>query len=119
MSYEKVLGEVVRDVRLRAGLTHEACAEVVNATHLRQIEKGLAAVSIDTLVALCGVLGVSPNQLLLVADARSAGQAVEEHLSANTQQIRLRSEARGVGNDCASTCRTRWHPYHKKEKNRT
>lgn len=93
MSYEKVLGEVVRDIRLRAGLTHEACADVINATHLRQIEKGLAAVRIDTLVALCGVLGVSPGQLLLVADARSAGEGVEEHLGANNKQIRLLLEA--------------------------
>lgn len=89
MSYEKVLGEVVRDVRLRAGLTHEACAEVVNATHLRQIEKGLAAVRIDTLVALCGVLGVSPSQLLLVVEARAVGEEVEEHLGANNKQIRM------------------------------
>jgi hypothetical protein len=39
------------------------------------------------------VLGVSPSQLLLVAEARSAGQAVEEHLGANNKQIRLLLEA--------------------------
>ncbi|WP_447591055.1 helix-turn-helix domain-containing protein [Aquipseudomonas campi] len=93
MSYEKVLGEVVRDIRLRVGLTHDACAEVINASHLRQIEKGLAAVRIDTLVALCGVLGVSPSQLLLVVEARSAGLDVEGHLSASSKHLRALLDA--------------------------
>ncbi|WPC04692.1 transcriptional regulator [Pseudomonas benzenivorans] len=93
MSYEKVLGEVVRDIRLRAGLTHDACGEVINATHLRQIEKGLAAVRIDTLVALCEVLGVSPSQLLLVVEARSVGEEVEGRLAVNNKQIRALLEA--------------------------
>ncbi|WP_350446513.1 transcriptional regulator [Pseudomonas solani] len=93
MSYEKVLGEVVRDVRLRAGLTHDACAEVINASHLRQVEKGLAAVRIDTLVALCGVLGVSPSQLLLVVEARSASLDVERHLSASNKHLRALLDA--------------------------
>src|SRR3546814_15658452 len=28
-----------------------------------------------------------------------------------------RSEERSVGNECVSTCRTRWSPYHEKKKN--
>src|SRR3546814_21168855 len=28
-----------------------------------------------------------------------------------------RSEERRVGNECVSTCRSRWSPYHKKKKN--
>ncbi|MCY1305451.1 hypothetical protein D9M70_552580 [compost metagenome] len=39
------------------------------------------------------MLGVSPSQLLLVAEARSVGQEVEEHLGANNKQIRLLLEA--------------------------
>ena len=88
MIYEKVLGEVVRDIRLRAGLTHVACAEVINASHLRQIEKGLAVIRVDTLVALCGVLGVAPSQVLLVVEARCAGQGVEAHLAASNKRLR-------------------------------
>lgn len=93
MSYEKVLGEAVRDVRLRAGLTHDACAEVINASHLRQIEKGQAVIRIDTLVALCGVLGMSPSQLLLVVEARSAGHEVEGHLVASNKHFRALLDA--------------------------
>lgn len=88
MGYEQVLGEVIRDVRLQAGLTHLACAEVINGAHLRQIEKGKSAIKIDTLVALCGVLGVTPSQLLLVVEARLANKDVEVHLAANAAQLR-------------------------------
>jgi len=87
MSYEKVLGGVVRDIRLRSGLTHDAFVEVINATHLRQIEKGLTVIRVDTLVALCGVLGVSPSQVLLVVEARRAGKGVEEHLAASNKRL--------------------------------
>src|SRR3546814_15283109 len=31
--------------------------------------------------------------------------------------IRPRSEARRVGKECGSTCRSRWSPYHSKKKN--
>src|SRR3546814_19445023 len=31
---------------------------------------------------------------------------------------RLRSEERRVGQECVSTCRSRWSPYHKKKKNK-
>ncbi|MDH4561709.1 Fis family transcriptional regulator [Pseudomonas sp. BN411] len=87
MGYQQVLGEVIRDVRLQARLTHLECAEAINGGHLRQVEKGLKAIKIDTLVALCGVLGVTPSQLLLVVEARLAGHDVEEHLAASNAQL--------------------------------
>lgn len=88
MGYEQVLGEVIRDVRLQAGLTYDACAEVINRSHLHLLEKGLYAIKIDTLMALCGVLGVTPSQMLLVVEARLANQGVEEHLAASIAQFR-------------------------------
>src|SRR3546814_14090717 len=33
-------------------------------------------------------------------------------------QVAWRSEARRVGKECVSTCRSRWSPYHKKKKTR-
>ncbi|MCY1553921.1 hypothetical protein D9M68_904530 [compost metagenome] len=56
--------------------------------HLRRVEKGLKVIKIDTLVALCGVLGVTPSQLLLVVEARLANKDVEVHLAANAAQLR-------------------------------
>lgn len=87
MKYEKVLGEVLRDVRLRAGLTHVACSGAINASHLRQVEKGLKVVRIDTLAALCGVLGVAPSHVLLVVEARCAGLSVKKHLSKSSEML--------------------------------
>lgn len=87
MSYKKVLGGVIRDIRLRSGLTHDACAEVINATYLRQIEKGFSVIKIDTLIALCDVLDVSPSQVLLIVEARRAGKGVEEHLAASSKRL--------------------------------
>ncbi|WP_160015454.1 helix-turn-helix domain-containing protein [Pseudomonas sp. 8BK] len=88
MNFEKVLGEVVRDVRIRTGLPHEAFAETISASHLRQVEKGLTVLRIDTLVALCNELGVSTSQILLVAEARQAGVEVEGLLSTNNKKMR-------------------------------
>lgn len=88
MSYEKVLGEVLRDVRLRAGIPHEDLAGIINASHLREIEKGLSVLKLDTLGALCEMLGITPSQLFLVVEARLAGQTVEVRLATNAKMFR-------------------------------
>ena len=88
MSYEKVLGEVLQDVRLHSGIPHEDLVGVINASHLRVVEKGLAALKINTLGALCEVLGVTPSQILLAVEARLSGQSVEARLAANTKIFR-------------------------------
>src|SRR3546814_13731369 len=36
--------------------------------------------------------------------------------AAALRRAALRSEARRVGNECVSTCRSRWSPYHSKKK---
>ncbi|WP_036993691.1 helix-turn-helix domain-containing protein [Metapseudomonas furukawaii] len=87
MGYEKALGEVIRDLRLQAGLTHDACAEVITRSHLRQVEKGLSVLKIDMLMALCSLLGVTPSQLLLVVEARLANHSVEEHLTESIKRL--------------------------------
>lgn len=89
MSFDKLLGEVVRDIRIRTGLTHDAFAEIISAAHLRQIEKGLATIKIDTLMALSNELGVSTSQLLLLVEARQAGVPIEGFLSANNKKMRV------------------------------
>src|SRR3546814_18739809 len=35
------------------------------------------------------------------------------------RKIRVRSEARRVGKECVSPCRSRWSPYHSKKKEKT
>ncbi len=88
MGYEKVLGEVIRDVRLHSGLTHETCAAFINSSHLRDVEKGLTDIGVGLLVELCELLGVAPSQLLLVVEARCAGHRVEGYLASSNKKLR-------------------------------
>src|SRR3546814_20760293 len=44
--------------------------------------------------------------------ARSEAGLIERHRIRSTIYKRRRSEARRVGKECVSTCRSRWSPYH-------
>src|SRR3546814_8994835 len=37
---------------------------------------------------------------------------IRRDIESHTSQLRDRSEERRVGNECVSTCRSRWSPYH-------
>lgn len=88
MSYEKVLGEVLRDVRLQQGIPHEDLAGIINSSHLREVEKGLSVIKLDTLGALCEMLGVTPSQVLLAVEARLAGQPLKLLLATHAKMFR-------------------------------
>lgn len=88
MSYEKVLGEVLRGIRLQVGLTRGSCGEVLSIPNMRKVENGQAVIKINTLVALCEVLGVEPSHVLLVVEARRAGLDIEEQIGASNKKFR-------------------------------
>lgn len=90
MSYEKVLGEVLRDVRLRAGIPYEGLAGIISETNLRAIETGQSVSKLSTLIALSEAFGLSPSQVLLAVEARLAGQTPEARLAANAKMFRKR-----------------------------
>src|SRR3546814_18564572 len=46
---------------------------------------------------------------------RSGFRPESSHRRERFPQIRLRSEERRVGQECVSTCRSRWSPYHYKK----
>lgn len=60
------IGEHVRVLRLRSGLTVRELARRVgvSASHISQVERGIGAFSVPTLYAVAGELGVSMNDLL-------------------------------------------------------
>ena len=87
MPYEKVLGRVLRDIRLQAGITRSECVEVLTIANLSQVENGLVAIRIDTLVGLCEVLGVALADVLLVVEARLSDLGVEEQLAVSDARI--------------------------------
>lgn len=62
-------GKKVRSFRKARRLTQEALAEMadISASFLGHIERGTRTASMDTLIALCNALNVSP-QILLSAD---------------------------------------------------
>src|SRR3546814_11565667 len=53
----------------------------------------------------------------LQVEQRGGVVDVVEHIGGVMEDRRLRSEARRVGKEGVSTCRSRWSPYHTKEKN--
>ena len=62
----KSIGKRVKIARIRAELTQEKLAELVDlsTTHLSNIETGTTRVSLQTMVALANALGVTADDLL-------------------------------------------------------
>src|SRR3546814_13937864 len=52
---------------------------------------------------------VRPSELLFIFDRNSYSEELKKF-----RLTEVRSEARRVGKECVSTCRSRWVPYHKK-----
>src|SRR3546814_18490197 len=53
------------------------------------------------------------------AFAHIADEEAKEAFDPNLSEAEARSEARRVGKECVSTCRSRWSPYPYKNKNRS
>lgn len=87
MRYEAVLGQVLRDVRLQAGLALTDCVAVLTAANLSQIENGLAVIQIESLVGLCEVLGVAPSDVFLLVEARRSGLSIEDQIAVSTARL--------------------------------
>ena len=62
----KDFGARIRQIRREKNLTQEALAEMINVSpsFLGHVERGTRVASIDTLIALCNKLNVSPEYLL-------------------------------------------------------
>lgn len=74
-------GQQIRRIRKQRRLTQEQLAEQIDmsASFLGHIERGTRVASIDTLMKLCAVLAVTPNDLLgdeLLAQAAELPETV-------------------------------------------
>lgn len=60
------MGQRIRALRRGAMLTQEELAQQagISASFLGHIERGTRVLSVETLMALCNALGVTPNELL-------------------------------------------------------
>ena len=63
----KILGERIREERLRLGLTQERLSEDIgiSSAYLGQIERGERSVTLEKLIPLANRLGVSIDSLLI------------------------------------------------------
>lgn len=87
MGFEKVLGQVLRDVRLQAGLSRTECAERIHKANLSKIENGQTLPRIDTLAALCELMGLALADLLLIVEARQSGHSLEEQIALSNKRL--------------------------------
>lgn len=85
--YSVTLGGVIRDLRLRAGLSGDAFSGALSRANLYRVESGQAQVRLGTLAQLCDVLGLSPSNVLLIVEARIAGLSVAECLEKSAAQL--------------------------------
>lgn len=85
----KDLGNRIRNSRREMGLTQEELAEKagISASFLGHIERGSRVASLETLVDLCNLLGVTP-QYLLSASLHTFDASMPEGLS-ERDRIRL------------------------------
>src|SRR3546814_11186877 len=65
------------------------------------------------------VLNPATGETILELPEASAEQIDRAVAAAGKAFQSWRSEARRVGKECVSTCRSRWSPYHKKKKTNT
>lgn len=93
MDYRQALGETIRDVRINQGLSRDALAEITSRSYVREIEQGLTTIGIDMLVAIADRLGSSPSELMLIAEARLAGEDLQAHARMRMKQISRRDKA--------------------------
>jgi transcriptional regulator with XRE-family HTH domain len=65
-SLQGIIAENVRRFRREAGLSQERLADVCgyHRTYIGEIERGLRNITIATLEAIAGALGVTPQRLL-------------------------------------------------------
>ena len=73
MDYLEALGQILREVRVAAGLSREGCAEVLNRDHLAKVEQGRQAISVLKFNSLCEYLGISQSLVLTAVEARLIG----------------------------------------------
>ncbi|HCF9254926.1 TPA: helix-turn-helix transcriptional regulator [Pseudomonas aeruginosa] len=87
MGFEKVLGQVLRDIRIHSGLTRTELVETLHVSNLSKIENGQILPRIDTLAAICGLLGVALSDVLLVVEARRSGLDVEDQIRRSNKRL--------------------------------
>lgn len=88
MDYLQVLGQIIRELRVGAGLSREACSGVLNRDHLAKVEQGRQALTLVKFKSLCDLLNASPSQVLFTVEARLSAASLDAYQVRWEQQIR-------------------------------
>lgn len=98
----QTLGQLLKELRVSAGLSREACAGVLNRDHLAKVEQGKQGLTLGKLLGLCELLKVSPSIVLFALEARQAStplaakkQSWDESLAELTLAGRLSDQVQG------------------------
>jgi len=87
MDYQQTLGQLLKELRVSAGVTREACSGVLNRDHLAKVEQGKQGITIGKLQALCALLGVSPSLVFFALEARLAGASLQSQKHGWDEQL--------------------------------
>ena len=81
--YEKALGSNIRNLRISKNLTQEQMAESLELSvgFISQVERGIAKMSLDTLIDLCDILDCSAGDILDSAHINCRDKLSEDLLS--------------------------------------
>lgn len=96
ISYDKIIvGNRIREYRDKLGLTQEALAERIERSWrlVADLERGAVGMSMDTLFALCNVLRVTPNDLLLPGGDADADELAWLSAALKNSPARVRETA--------------------------
>ena len=87
------IGSRIKAERKKLGLSQEKLAEQINVTphYIYEIERGSKAMSMETLINLCTVMGLSADYLLFGIQKQNSG-SVYEKLDQLSDERRLRAE---------------------------
>lgn len=80
----EALGETLRDVRNRCGLTLRELSEhaAISPGYLSELERGRKEVSSELLASVCGALGITVSDLMMEAASAMALHAASPELAA-------------------------------------
>jgi transcriptional regulator with XRE-family HTH domain len=98
MEYREALGQVLREIRVAAGLRREDCSAAVSREYLASVERGQRSISIEKLHSICDCLGITPSLVLFAAEARLAALSLEDYRTRQDHQIRAHVDAERLRN---------------------
>lgn len=71
----KVVGEVLKELRTERGFSQEQLAEAANlhSVHISRLERGVSGITLEATFSICQALNVVPNHFIKLVEKRLVG----------------------------------------------